>query len=311
MGRFIINILIIGASVALVIAFVKPELATSVVDRVLGSFVETPTSALLPSNEKALNTITALQSNSKQKESQVSSDVVTSDRQGDTLSGILDSGAIIDATNRNRIAAGLTPLTVSKRLSASAKIKTEDMIARHYFEHVSPTGQNVSDLGARVGYEYIVMGENLALGNFANADDLLTAWMNSPGHRANILSINYQEIGVYVARGTYQGKEVWFAVQHFGTQRTACPSINKALKTAIEQTNQSLKDRQVEITKQKEILEGPDRPQGELYKIKVTRFNALVGEYNALLQTSQKDIARYNAQVKLFNSCLTKYQTTK
>ncbi len=215
---------------------------------------------------------------------------------------------IIDATNKERIAAGLPPLTLNAKLNASAKMKTDDMIARQYFEHESPTGEEVSDLGARVGYDYVIMGENLARGDFKDGDDLLQAWMESPGHRANILSTKYEEIGVYAVEATYEGQEVWFAVQHFGTPRTACPSVNTALRKKIDAINKDLEQRQKLIATDKMILESPDRPRGEEYRAMVTSFNELVGEYNTILFDSRQKIRQYNAQVSAFNSCIVKYQ---
>ena len=129
-------------------------------------------------------------------------------------SGNLAIQSVIDATNNERVKAKLLPFEVNSKLAASAKIKVEDMITRQYFEHEAPTGEGIAELGKKVGYNYIIIGENLALGNFASADDLLLAWMNSPGHRANILNDKYQELGIYVAEGLYKDKKVWFAVQH-------------------------------------------------------------------------------------------------
>ncbi len=217
-------------------------------------------------------------------------------------------GNIVEATNQERIKAGLPPLSINGKLNQSAAIKTNDMIVRQYFEHVSPSGESVSDLGSKVGYDYIVMGENLALGDFKNAAELLKAWMDSPGHRANILNTGYQEIGVSAMRGEYQGRTVWFAVQHFGTARTTCPAISTSLKQSIDSINADLKRRQAQIATEKAILESPDRPTGEEYQQKVAAFNALVAQYNALLSTSQSKILQYNAQVSAFNKCLSQYQ---
>ncbi len=221
----------------------------------------------------------------------------------------LASASIIDATNNERIKAGLAPLTLNPKLSSSATIKIEDMVKRQYFEHVSPNGKGVSDLGTEVGYNYIIMGENLALGSFVDSDDVVAAWMESPGHRANILNAQYQEIGVAVQKAEYQGREVWFAVQHFGTNRSACPAISNALKNEIDAINKDLKNRQVHIAAEKALLESPDHPQGEEYKEAVEAFNKLVADYNAILIISQEKIRTYNTQVTVFNSCLVRYQS--
>jgi uncharacterized protein YkwD len=215
---------------------------------------------------------------------------------------------IIEATNAERIKAGLTPLKANTLLTASAKLKTDDMIKRQYFEHVSPSGEGVSDLGRKVGYDYILMGENLALGNFGSAKELVDAWMNSPGHRANILNTGYQEIGIYAAKGTYEGRTVWFSVQHFGTARGACPAINEKLKASIDTANARLRAQEEQIEDMRATLESPNRPTGSEYEKLVTEFNALVAKYNADLAATQKNISTYNAQVKTFNACLAMYQ---
>ena len=218
---------------------------------------------------------------------------------------------IIDATNAQRVKAGLSPLKTNAKLAASAKIKVEDMIANHYFEHTSPTGKTVADLGNQVGYDYVVMGENLALGNFTDANDLLQAWMNSPGHRANILNTSYQDIGVYAAEGTYQDRTVWFAVQHFGTERGVCPSISTTLKTSISALNIKIKKEETDITALRTQIENPNHVQGDAYSNLISQFNALVSQYNANVTTSQQQIAQYDKQVVAFNKCLSTYQVSK
>ncbi len=305
MRSFFSNIFISVAIGLLVITIAKPDLANRVTDRVLGMFIETaPTPALVQDTNKAdpLTPSSIIEYFSGVKPP------ADKGSQSTEMSTALSTNNIVDATNRERIAAGLPPLTLNPKLVSSATIKTNDMITRQYFEHISPTGEGVSDLGAKVGYSYVVMGENLALGNFVDGDDVVEAWMNSAGHRANILNPNYQEIGVYAAKGTYQGRDVWFAVQHFGTTRSACPVISTSLKVSIDSINKDLKQRQATIATEKAILEGPDRPRGNEYKARVTAFNAMVAEYNTALVISQEKIKQYNAQVAAFNACLVWYQ---
>ncbi len=217
---------------------------------------------------------------------------------------------IIDATNAERIKAGLPPLKTSVKLEQSAKIKTEDMITNQYFEHTSPTGKTVADLGNEVGYDYVVMGENLALGDFTSAADLLQAWMNSPGHRANILNTSYQDIGVYATQGTYQGRTVWFAVQHFGTERGVCPSIDSSLKSSIDSLNATIKKEESDISALRTQIEDPNHPDNQNYANLISQFNSLVATYNVNVTTSQQEISQYNKEVIAFNKCLGQYQVT-
>jgi len=226
-----------------------------------------------------------------------------------TIDSTLSTVGVIDATNRARIQAGFAPLRSNSKLNTSAKAKTMDMITRGYFEHESPGGKGVADLALTSGYDYIVVGENLARGAFIDADDVVNEWMKSPGHRANMLSTNYQEIGTYAAQSVYNGNEVWFAVQHFGTSRMTCPVINTQLKATIDVLAKDLMSRRAQISEEKAILEGPNRPEGEEYKERVGRFNELVAAYNTALVVSQEKSKLYNAQVSAFNTCLNKYRS--
>jgi uncharacterized protein YkwD len=291
-----------GAFGMLVVAFVQPTLATKVVDRVLGTFISDSTVDTLPNLFPDIIEGNVINIESKP----LFSFLENNKRRG--IQTPLDIESIIDATNNERVKGGLLPLAVNTKLNASAKIKVEDMIKRQYFEHVSPTGENVSDLGHRVEYNYVIMGENLAMGNFVSAEDLLKAWMDSPGHRENIMSLNYQDIGVSAMKGVYQGREVWFAVQHFGTTRNACPIINQTLKSSIDAMNASLKKRDAQISALRVKIEAEDHPDGDEYRRMIAEFNTLVKEYNTELAASQKLITQYNTQVVAFNTCLAQYQ---
>ncbi len=236
------------------------------------------------------------------------SKVFTNILSSNTDRGNITAEAIVNETNKERIKAGLVPFSTNALLGSSAKYKVEDMIAREYFEHTSPVGLTVSDLGEMVGYQYITMGENLALGNFDSATDIVTAWMNSVGHRENILNENYLEIGIYIARGKYQGRNVWFAVQHFGTTRNACPRIDPEIKNSIDAMNKSLRNKEIQIINLRKTIESGELDRDTLYVDYVQIFNNIVREYNAELAHSKEFIAIYNTQVNNFNNCLLKYQ---
>lgn len=220
----------------------------------------------------------------------------------------INSIDIIEATNKERVAVGLPPLSTTELLNKSAEIKVDDMIERQYFEHQSPTGEGVSDLGTKVGYHYVVMGENLALGNFSSSEDIVKAWMESPGHRANILNKNYQDIGVSVKHAVYKGQEVWFAVQHFGTNRSVCPKIDSSLKKEIDDINEQLKIEEGIINDLKKILEAPGASKNPGYQENVKIFNENVDHYNNELNISKQNIYLYNNQVKDFNRCIATFQ---
>src|SRR3989344_4832623 len=163
---------------------------------------------------------------------------------------------VIEHTNIERAQnGGLPALVENYTLNRDAQMKVDDMFAKQYFEHVSPIGVGPADLAKAVGYAYVIVGENLALGDFGSDEKLVTAWMNSPGHRANILNSHYQEIGVAVGKGIYEGRETWLAVQSFGMPLSACPTIDAQIKTQIENNNMQIAMERAQIDTKKAQIE--------------------------------------------------------
>ena len=101
--------------------------------------------------------------------------------------------------NSDRASHGLAELNINPLLNLAALAKAQDMIDKNYFAHVSPDGVNPWYWFKSLGYKYSYAGENLAEG-YTDAKDLEKSWMNSPTHRANILSPNYSEVGFAVLR---------------------------------------------------------------------------------------------------------------
>ncbi len=102
---------------------------------------------------------------------------------------------VAELVNRERAAYGLSPLTLSAQLSSGARLKSQDMRDNGYFDHTSPTYGTPFEMMAQLGITYATAGENIAMG-YSTAEAVVEAWMNSAGHRANILSENYTQIGV-------------------------------------------------------------------------------------------------------------------
>lgn len=217
----------------------------------------------------------------------------------------LSVSGVIAETNRHRREAGLPELSENTLLNIAAQKKVDDMFARQYFEHDSPSGKGVGDLITETGYEFIVVGENLALGNYKNDAVLVQAWMDSPGHRENILKSAYTEIGIAVARGTFEGRDTWLAVQHFAKPTSACPDVNEVLKSQIDSNNAKLDNLKLDLESRKSELENKPttREESEAYNKKVDEYNALVNEYNALLENTKTLVSQYNSQVQSFNEC--------
>ena len=105
--------------------------------------------------------------------------------------------AIVDGTNAERRNAGLAALAVNAKLMQAAEIQGEQVAAAGRLEHDLPaaTYPTLQDRVAAAGYDWRAIGENLAFGQ-RDAAAAIDAWMNSSGHRANILNVTYTEIGV-------------------------------------------------------------------------------------------------------------------
>lgn len=308
MIKKILSLFIFASFGLLIFTIINPNITSRGTDQLLDFFNANKDNSegLVVSNPKN-NNIIDTPVDPLEKSGQIAQILSYFRGESEPTKGQLNYSAVIEYTNKERIKAGISPLAVNVKLGESAKLKTNDMIINQYFEHTSPTGVSVSDLGKKVGYDYVIMGENLALGEFATDEELVQAWMNSPGHRENILNKTYKEIGVYVAKGFYKNKEVWFAVQHFGTSRSICPSISSSLKNEIDVMNTDLKKRGDEIAVLRIELEKSILNSDEYLK-KVSAFNILVSQYNQLLLESQQNIKEYNLQIVAFNNCLVVYQ---
>lgn len=110
---------------------------------------------------------------------------------------------VIQLTNQQRAKYGLKALTADWQLSRVARYKAMDMRDKNYFSHTSPTYGDPFTMMKNFGIAYRSAGENIAAGQ-STPQEVVTAWMNSPGHRANILSTNYTYIGVGYAQGGSQ-----------------------------------------------------------------------------------------------------------
>ncbi|MEX0649599.1 MAG: CAP domain-containing protein [Candidatus Andersenbacteria bacterium] len=209
---------------------------------------------------------------------------------GSEAAGILTTDGVFSATNSQRQGNGLPPLLRNNALNKAAQLKLEDMFNQQYFEHISPDGRGPSDVVEAAKYEYITVGENLALGNFSSDEALVQAWMDSPGHRANILSNNFRELGIAVEKGEFEGRTTWLAVQTFGTPLSACPSPDSSFlqnfenkEFLIRQIEQELSDLDTQITEQTIIVED---------LIEETKF--LAKEGNSKIKKGNENIEKGN-----------------
>ena len=110
---------------------------------------------------------------------------------------------VVRLVNEIRVQNGLKPLTANWELSRVARYKSQDMRDQGYFSHTSPTYGTPFQMIKSFGLSFRTAGENIAKG-YAIPQSVVNGWMNSSGHRANILNASYTQIGVgYVAQGHY------------------------------------------------------------------------------------------------------------
>lgn len=114
---------------------------------------------------------------------------------------------VVRLVNVERAKAGLPALKENWQLSRIARYKSQDMINKNYFSHYSPTYGSPFDMIESFGIKFSSAGENIAMGQ-RTPQEVMNAWMNSPGHRSNILSPSYTEIGVGLAKDK-TGKCYW------------------------------------------------------------------------------------------------------
>ncbi|PRR81331.1 CAP domain-containing protein [Clostridium vincentii] len=140
----------------------------------------------------------------------------TTATEGDYLAKVEDE--IFTATNNERAKAGLQPLTRNNTANGYARSKSLEMLNLNYFDHKSPTNGYISDIAKRDGWKYSRVGENIytmtgSSASSASGTAINNSWMNSPGHKANILNKDYKEIGIGV---TYRNNKL-YATQIFYT----------------------------------------------------------------------------------------------
>lgn len=153
---------------------------------------------------------------------------------------------VIELANLERAAAGLPPLKANEALSQAAKAHSLAMAERDFFDHQDPsTGAAPGDRAKAAGYAWSTVAENIAIG-YATPEEVITGWMNSEGHRQNLLNPEYREIGVgYVAGpGSQSGcqnqpcQHYW--AQVFGARNDVFPLIINDEAAVIAGTEVSL-----------------------------------------------------------------------
>lgn len=211
---------------------------------------------------------------------------------------------IVWYTNHYRAEHNLPPLGENWRLDNSASMKISDMIKRQYFEHARPgTDQGFEIFIDNQNYEFIKVGENLAMGDFQTSKEVVDAWMASPSHKKNILDDQYINIGVSIQSGIMHGKNVVFIVQHFGKPKSVCPGIDASLKSDISELQQQVNTFKQSISATQNQLQETSIEKLEYAKI-IIAYNALVDKHNNAVEQLGELITLYNSQVMRLDQCI-------
>lgn len=121
------------------------------------------------------------------------------------LASDITSENLLNMINNERESRKIPKLYLNNDLNNAARLKSKDMINRHYFEHYA-FGLTPWNFISNAGYEYLFAGENLAM-DFQTSEGMVKAWMNSPAHLDNILNPEFHDIGIGIIKGEYTQKE--------------------------------------------------------------------------------------------------------
>lgn len=167
----------------------------------------TTTSSNSSSNTTSSSGSSSSGTSSKDNDSSQTPSGSGSSSSGQNIDNLSFEEQVVELVNEQRAAYGLSPLTLNTELSKVARIKSQDMHDNNYFSHTSPTYGSPFEMMTTFGISYRTAGENIAMG-YTTPEAVMNGWMNSEGHRANILNASYTEIGVgYVADGNYWTQE--------------------------------------------------------------------------------------------------------
>jgi len=156
---------------------------------------------------------------------------------------------LYELTNYERQKYNLPPLNYNEKLSAAAYQKALDMFNKNYWAHFGPNGETPWRFILNSGYQYEYAGENLAK-NFLFSQNVVSAWMNSPTHRENILRKEYTDIGLAVVNGSLNGEPTTLVVQMFGKPQENVFALNP-IKTqpVIAKEEKNLKPNNIQSNK--------------------------------------------------------------
>ncbi len=232
---------------------------------------------------------------------------VTNPTEGNAAhAGYLTRDGIIDWTNTARKTNGLSPLNTSPILDAIAEKRVFDMQSWEYVNHVSPTRYGANDMAGYFKYRYLLLGENIAFGSFADDADLVRSWMSSPRHHAIIVNKHLHEIGAAVGIGQYNGRDAWIAVEVFGLPVWDCPQVDQSLLNVItaEKVHKLRLERgAAELKRLIDAVPAGSEHDAE-YNEKVRIYNVFVKNINYRAAAINRFTVDYNAQLLAYDDCV-------
>jgi len=209
----------------------------------------------------------------------------------------ITNNAIIEFTNRKRELSGLSFLKENPTLDRAAYLKAQNMLEKSYFSHKSPEGISPWYWFKIAGYDYKFAGENLAIG-FLDSEEVIEGWYDSPSHKNNLLNQDYQEIGVAVLKGDFQGNEATVVVQLFGTEKPQIPLVEtKEEKISVKKSEPPVEKVEPPVEKVEPPVEKVEPPVEKVEPIK----EKLLAE-----ETGTKNL-KEKAEFKFFNFLNLKY----
>jgi len=163
----------------------------------------------------------------------------------------ITADALLNETNAQRMKYNLAPLKINDKLMQAAAAKANDVFTKNYWAHYAPDGTSPWFFFEQAGYQYLFAGENLAK-DFTESQAVVTAWMNSPTHRDNILKPEYEEIGFAVMEGVLQGQNTVLIVQLFGK-----PDSTVMAQAVAAETTQKTPVKQLKVKPQTAVKKEP------------------------------------------------------
>lgn len=146
--------------------------------------------------------------------------------------------SLFNQTNAYRQEIGVGKLKLNDKLDKAAYLKAQDMFAKQYWSHVSPDGTQPWKWFSDAGYNYNEAGENLAK-NFTSTNGVMTAWLNSPEHKANILKSEYQDVGFAIVSGEIDKKPISLVVALYGMPAESAVAGAETSFSQASQTSQT------------------------------------------------------------------------